>query len=490
MLNRYLIYLFTIIFEKKIYLSTKIKIMKKTVFLLSILISLSGSQIFAQINTINFSDYKLPDLKRQTFDFSYNLQNFYNNINYTDSSVAKNQNSNFNLINVFTPRYTYYKNTRKYQGYQYGRLKINNNLSSIKILSDSSSNTQRTNLFTNSFRINSSNRFYFKEKYFWGAGLDLEINHMSDIKKTFSDNDNVKNINNSFQTQVSLPLSIGKGRIEPVTDYVHSIYIINNLEKEGRLERNLKTGELIKLTELISEVKNERFFDSRLKKIYELEKIDSFLNTNNLISDKDAVYFTTLYDNWEFAGNQYRYSGNRIYFYVSPQYTGGNYLSSNETDTIYNKNRRILLETGVNFSVYKNLNLFWQRHFDINIGTSAMEYLTYSDSINFHQRGKKIYTTINYGYKWYPNTRTNFNFYFSPAYAYTLYDTVFPENGKSGDHNFTLNLNISGYYYFSPRLRFSINFYPQYNYYSSSKNLSKNKQLDYNLFAGFQYSLF
>ncbi len=463
--------------------------MKKSILVLSILISFSVSGIFAQTDTINFSDYKLPDLKRQSLDFVYNFDNYYNNTNYSDTLTENNVNKLFQINSNFKASYSLYKNTRKYQGRQYGNINNKNYFLKNTFTPDSISEISgnKSASFSNSIILNSFNIFYFKEKYFFGANLNIGTNL---YKYSYKKNDTLQNINKSNLITVSPELSIGKGRIEPVTDYVHSIYIIKNLEKENRLTEKISNEQLIRLTKLISEIKNKRFFDSRIKTIYELEKVDSFLQAEHLISEKDARYFTTLNDNWEYAGNQYRNHGYYMKFYILPRLTINNISYKNLNDTNTNTRKIILGETGITLNSYKNINLYWQRYFSVKLATSINKTLSYSDSTNFNETGKKIFALANLGYSWYPNTRTNFIFSVNTGYGPTLYNEIIPDIQTNKDNTFFINLYLTSYYYVSPRFRITVNCNSNYNYYSRSIDSFTQNKINFYFSAGIQYSLF
>ena len=63
----------------------------------------------------------------------------------------------------------------------------------------------------------------------------------------------VKTHNNSYYANI--PMSVGKGRIEQVEDARQAIYILENLDKQGVLNRKLTTEEIHAFAQTISTVK-------------------------------------------------------------------------------------------------------------------------------------------------------------------------------------------------------------------------------------------
>jgi len=102
-------------------------------------------------------------------------------------------------------------------------------------------------------------------------------------------------------TRLSAPVSAGYGRIEPVEDLRLALYILEELQKAGKITDVPPEEVIIEMAREISKIKKKRFFDTRIRKIEELHVIDSFLVENNIISSNDINYFAVLNDQWDYA---------------------------------------------------------------------------------------------------------------------------------------------------------------------------------------------
>ncbi len=473
--------------------------MKKSILVLSVLISFSVSEIFAQTDTINFSEYKLPDLKRQTLDFNLNLTNFYNSNHMSDTAQTYYNSKLFDLTNNFETQYYYLKNTRKYQGKYSASVNIKNKFHFENYTPDSIlylSNIQENN-FTGSINIYSNNKFYFEQNRFWGFNFQFQNSVFSNSsKQNFINPDNIENkissSDSQFSTFVSTSFSIGKGRIEPVNDYIHAIYILNKLSEKGMASKTHEKKDIIKLAEFIAQLKNERFFDSRKKRIYELEQLDSFLNINRLISQNDIHYFTTLNDYWIYAGNQYRYEGKTFSFYLRPEFQPNKTIFK-EQDTISRifKYRSINIAPGFNFTSNKNINLYWQRNFSFDISYPFLNYVTDTESYSDTNFSDNLNVYAGFGYAFYPNTRTSMSFNLSSGYGLNSDNFILLNTNSNISNSINFNLQISGYYYISPQFRLSFNGdMSDQSYIQLFSYRPKQNSVRFHFLLGLQYSLF
>jgi hypothetical protein len=166
--------------------------------------------------------------------------------------------------------------------------------------------------------LSSQNRIYYRNQYFFEPDVSLSEHFFA---RNLDDDLlylNQKSHGNNFEIEV--PLLIGKGRIEQVQDARLAIYILDELQKKGRIARIPGEKDILAFASLISGIKNERFFDSRICKIAEIEKVDSFLQANALITVSDAAYFTTVNYNWDFSSGPVRKSGKRISAGIVPEF--------------------------------------------------------------------------------------------------------------------------------------------------------------------------
>ena len=169
----------------------------------------------------------------------------------------------------------------------------------------------------------STNRLYFDGLLFVEADLQIS-NTTADFHKMTYHLDTVegrgKRINEDRNFEGSLPILVGKGRIEPIQDARMAVYILDQLSRKDKLERQPTQQEILAFAEEIAAIKNERFFDARNRRIYEMTRLDSFLRNRNLIHAEDIEYYTTMNDFWRYANNPSRGSGSRFSLGVEPGY--------------------------------------------------------------------------------------------------------------------------------------------------------------------------
>ena len=137
------------------------------------------------------------------------------------------------------------------------------------------------------------NRKYDPSNWFFEFNQDLRIAYSNNknIIKTSSNITDRKTT--SYSISGFLPVKFGKGRIENVGDARQALFILESFEKQNLLLRELNAEDIIEFATLISQLKNKRFFDARLRKIGELKAIDEFLKTKNIISNPQIEYFTS-----------------------------------------------------------------------------------------------------------------------------------------------------------------------------------------------------
>ncbi len=467
--------------------------MKNIIIALSVLLCLSVSKNYAQIDTINFSDFKVPDLKRQILTFNYDLNSFHKFESESDTGQINHNTLYFNLSNRFNSRYSYYKNTRKYQGYYYASVNSDNDFTFHKIIRDSSSILfgSRENNSNNNLHIYIYNKFYYKKNHFWGLDVNVGTTINSSYLKNFYTQNNPQDsgtYNNTHSSDnISTLLSFGKGRIENISDYIQALYIINGLEKEKKLSKKINKDEINRLAELISVIKNKRFFDSREKRIYELEQIDSFFVSNNDISNNDIRYFTNLNDNWSYAGNQNRSEGKTFSFFLKPGYSYMKSINNISDSTLTMKDVNINLSPGFRFNSNKNFNLYWQRNFNFSFAYSLTRYFS-----EFHpETSDNLSFSAGYGYAWYPNTRTTVKANLYTFYRFDSNNLIFSKTNDYYSNSISFDLNLSGYYYISPKFRLKFDgYFRNHLNFQTTQNKSRRTSLNYKFMFGIEYSIF
>jgi hypothetical protein len=462
------------------------KCSKNGLFAVTILLSLN---CFAQVNEFNLSDYKLPDIDRRSLETNLNLygnNSYYKRSFQPDYSYEKGKITQYNGdVNIFFNRFQNKQNYQRvsaYGGY------IASNFNNRKEGSDYKSTN---NQYSSQLMFRRDNRKYYNSSNFLETNLDLSYK----FEKINMTHENAFNFKNDLQSHIitaSFPLKIGKGRIEPVQDARQAVYIIDELVKEDRI-LPAKTGQdIIEFAKHISRLNNKRFFDSRLKRISDIESLDSFLVSNEYLLRADSRYFAILSDLWSYGNRPFRNSGNRFSAAIIP----GGYYHSFKGDQIYNQTGEydftaLYLNGGLEFLYEKPINLSWQHTIDINafagLFYGRINDITNSTEQEYNAPGIKLQYAQTIGY--YPNTRTDMSFGYSLGYNQYLgnednQNETIKIGGRSANASGNLNIN----YYISQnfRLRFSSSMYyiwqePDENYMIDFEIIEKGNDIVYSI---------
>ena len=452
--------------------------MKQTIATLLILgSSMAG---FGQDKNFDLSKYKFPDYKRHELELNFNSSGYSSRQNdqllYVDligNSSEKSYSSSYTNFNLGY-QYDFLSRTRidylstNFSGsYNYYK---NNNYGDV-----SKQYNPNINLNLSGFR-----RFYQNEdKFFYEGSTDMSYSF--DESKTTNTNTNIagtKNSQNDFN--ISIGVGVGTGRQEKVSDLWQAYYILEKLKDQKSLARELTDNDVYEFASFASKLKNKRFFDSRLQKIAELQALDSLLIQQGLIKNGDIAYFTTLNDYWSYGSFPDRKSGNVLKFEISPKYSkSNNKYNGADSET----SQKISIVSTISYNSSKQLNLFWERDFNINLSNETL--LRKSGKYYDCYHNDTFNSNINFGYSYFPNSRTSFSGHF----GYSGYNEIVlgsPETYPSNWIN-SLYFSLSAHYYLSPRLQISGSYNLDYKdkmQYSTTNLLTTN----YNL--GLRYAIF
>ncbi len=425
---------------------------QKHLTLLSLLFLCIGN-LKSQTETFNLSDYIRPDFKNHILDSNFGLDQ--------DNNTTKsfNQFSNEQTFSLYSGRlrmsYFGVKNSASWQKESsistdlfYQRSHFSN--------SDNGSNERRSNIVTRT-TSNVSLREYHTPKFFFEIGYLLSHSFSKD--KTISEfmgNESTfktKNTDLIFYT----PIKFGQGRIENVSDARHAIFIIDALKENQTLSRDLTHDEIIEFAEVITNLKNKRFFDFRLRRIAELKALHAFLKSKEIIINDEIEYYTMLNDRWSFGDRGLRQSGSRFSFVILPGYNrtnvNGSFFSEAYKTNAYN------IQGGIEYVHEKPINQNWQSSTSSYLfvgslnGTTTLEGSDTKLKVNI----PKFTLGLNQSFGFFPDTRTSINY--SIGFHYDSYvnkiDQQENEWGLDGEYIFISNkLNIT--YFVSPRFSVSV----------------------------------
>lgn len=390
--------------------------------------------LLAQVDkNLLLKNYTLPDIQRHALDLMAN-----SNGGFIASSLDDEGSSNA-TINL-NGAYSFYKNTRNFIGQQSLGVSFSGNY-----YKDKSYDTERGSI-SPIMSYGNSSRFY-KGNIFFETGVSAYVNY----NRYYNDDNRDKY---TFYTSAAIPLMFGVGRIENVKDMRQAIYIIDNLEKKGVINRSMSADEFNEFARLISTVKNKRFFDSRKRLISEVTALDTFLKSNNIIDEEGASYFTTLYDYWLYGDLFERKSGTEFKVGVIPsgRYNYYNDLASKK----HNEDVEILGEISLSYENPSSLS--WQHSSLVSVSGGWLR--SWKPSGNGDHQFKrtsdetfvKVYGEYYIGY--YPNSRTNMNMGVSESFLYGKFKNEY----YNEDFNVSVTrLHFDMYYYLSPQLRIAAN---------------------------------
>ncbi|MEG2066905.1 MAG: hypothetical protein RRZ65_04585 [Tannerellaceae bacterium] len=434
----------------------------------ALLLSYCGVGTAQEYKDFDLSTYKLPDIVRHELDFSLKSNGEFND----ESSSG---NDKFSINGDFQSAFKRYKNTRSFLGRQQADLQIGGHYNNDKQTDIKNSSYSVTASYSNSSRFYTSNRLFFET----GGSAEFAFGENKSVDKT-----------DRTAVVASIPLRVGKGRIEQVEDARQAIYILENLAKRGVLNRRLSNDEVYTFSQVISTVKNKRFFDSRLRMIDEITTVDSFLVKNNLLATAGAPYFTTLYDYWMYGALFKRGSGTEISGGLTP---GVHYERQKAKDAISKRTMPTLL-ADVLLTYEKPVNLYWQHSAFVQLYGQYGRLIDKDKDNDMRMDDYSTGLSGKYAWGFYPTSRTNLNFGIMESFGW---DKLVLRNSSLNNISY-LNNNTSAfvefYYYFSPQLRLSMNASLDFHYNRILGDASAEKKDNFmwngNYNATLTYSLF
>ena len=345
----------------------------------------------------------------------------------------------------------------------------------------SNGNNIKNKDFVLNMNFNQEGYYYVKDKKFIEFSPYGYLNYTSSV----NDYENSTTTNsNGTSTNLSFRLGLGKGRIEQVEDACLAIYILSDLKDNGSLKNTLSPEEVNMLAQQITSIKNKRRFDSRIKLIEEISTVDSFLTANGHTDAKNAPYFTTLYDNWMYAGLFKRAAGSRISAGLSPGYYWSHNKQKNEPASYSDFNNyysQTKASVYVSYRYEKPANLYLQHSVYTEISGDWLK----QRGLEKNTLSPRIYGEYSLGY--YPNTRTHIKSTLFVDYFSAYNDDMNNSTIRNG-------LRLDLYYYLSPQLRLNANGLLSYIYANAKDkiqdltNINRNPHLSFNI--GLQYSIF
>ncbi len=425
---------------------------------------------YAQIDSFDMSGYYLPDYDRKGLEFKINVNNSLQNNRFRNGDGDVIENELFNMDQYIDSKYQRTINLERLQAIRSYHAGISNYILNT---SNDNSDLQTSRSLTLRAWLDAEhiNRLYIKQNYYLeispAFSYSYTLNRTSDNYLEEPDilpDSRVKN--NQNRIYFATDIRLGKGRIEPIEDARQLIYILSELRDANRLVREPDPEEMMEIAHEISRIKNKRFLDFRIRRKEELVYVDSVLQSYNLITENDALYFVTLNDYWSFADLPDRSSGYRFSVGFEPgldfvrdwEYTK---TFSKTTPDVWefetlNLNYTVPLDFSVRYENSRPVSLNSQRYYMLEayyILEFTMPRIIIPSLWDVPEKLKKEYYSITgkYDYFWYPNSRSRIGM---QNQLNAFYDRTFNYDGEfiSGDLRYTLILSGQGYYFISPQV--------------------------------------
>ena len=450
---------------------------------LSSLMALCATSALGQEAYKNYDigSYRLPDIMRNELDFSVNSEGKFSDM--SESDVVSGS-----IMGNFDVTFNRYRNARTFRGTQQASVALSGQYAKDQ-------QKAKTRYYDVGLYYTNSSRFYgddYEGLFFETGG---KASFLTEGTKRFGDGAEQPRNHTSKVLELSVPLRVGKGRIERVEDARQAIYILENLSKRKVLSRELTGEEIDAFARVISAVKNKRFFDARLRLIDEVTAVDSFLVASGALASGGAAYFTTLYDYWMYGDLFERKSGTEISGGVRPVFYYDKADMDYEDYAIRDYGTKQLgsgVIADVRLDYEKPTSLYWQHSAYAQLyGRYNYTHFDYDGESWPLTTKRDVYVaglSGSYAFGYYPNSRTNVNFgvrenltwqKFNERDSYEDFDPF-----VSSRTDLFLNL----YYYFSPQLRLAAEGNLGYQY-------SGQENIDYSRWTGnfvltLTYSLF
>ena len=429
---------------------------------------------FAQYENFDLSKYKLPEIKRHQLDLRFNSDGrfshdyiVYDN-EYRQDTISE-RNNQFNVqMNLL---YSYYKNSNRMQSSAF--------FSFSTRYRDNEQKSQSTNDYTNKNGGTDLNGHY-QLNYFLND-KNWFVRGVPSATFSYTNSSNGDEERKSLYTTESFLLGIGKGRVEQVQDFRHAMLILQDLEKRGLTKKRLSEDEIVEFASLISGLKNERFFDSRIKMETDLVKVDSFLNAMNVLDISDIKYFTSLNDMWRYGDLYVRESGNKIRLSIEPGYSFRNRDVNHDYSEEDMIQEDFILEYALRYYSFNPISVKWQVDYSVGLNhISNKELQNIYNGPTQKDYLSSVFLSGNFGF--FPNTRT----FLSLNSHVIMQNQSYDEDKRIDKDGYELRclLYFNADYYISDRLRLNGSFSMQNNFdglFNSSLGYARTNWYNYSL---------
>jgi hypothetical protein len=446
----------------------KTKILLPTFCLLSVV-------CFSQDSVFHLKDYKYRTKGYRSLEFNLSVSGNANS--YKQSSLPEQESR---VLDIYPSSINYAKIFSTDKRYHSSFISLSTSYRSQ--VNESYQDKTKSKDYQASLNWNFDDRFYRRNNWFFQVANQLYAREV--FTKQKSTLQNVRTTTPAVNE--SLLLGFGKGRLEAVQDAQMALFILNDLKEKGLIE-SLPSAETVnQFAQLITEINNQRVFDFRRKRIYELTQMEKFLREKGITSATDIRHFTIINDNWTLAFNPYRLSGANWYLNLKSSAEIGKAKQTTKDVTASTTSEQYSDVLGIGprlgYENYKPINLNWQRNFGGNVSWQAerskesnkttLNGTSAETKTELKQHQTELYAFYELGF--YPNNRTKLNASIDVRATRYQYKLAAMDNQTSLRPSF----NFSTDYFINYRTRLYANAYVYHEYdhytYLSLPSFTKN----------------
>lgn len=380
------------------------------------------SQSLTGQTTYNYTNFKYPEVKVKGLNSELNLSGNDNSFKFFNSDL-KRSNFSYNVLGS----YFQFANSAKIQKTDNIRI-FNSYARQVEVLSSTEETEKNFSLHLSKTQI--SRKYIDPNASFLGLSQKFfEFSHQ--IRASFQryNINGAEGLNDTYFATV--PVKIGIGRIEPMNDVFLAQFLMDDLLEAGVITEKFSEEKLFELAQLMSLIRNQRVFDFRRARIYQLTEIANWMEQNSIAQSIRS--FAILNDNWLNASLIQRRHGKRMSAGLVP-WLEKIVTINNEYPTFYG----LALELEYINSI--PLSQFSQSDFFVGFSQNFQK----TDILENHitQLG------MNYTYSYNPNSRT----------TYTMSAQADMILASFSDFGYSLNMpaNIDYFINNRARIRFSL----------------------------------
>ncbi len=393
----------------------------------------------------DYAQFRFPDINRKALDITGSLLGSAGGVQANDQFSTTGQHFNQNLQAI----YTQFINRDKLQAFRSVGLSSTYNAQRSRF---DDSTTTRSHAFTPGMATAAFNRHYYKPNRYIEIGWNARVDY-TDLK-----NAPIQNIpflppvtEQRYTYSVSLPLRYGIGRIEPIDDIFIAKFMVDDMRANTVLGAPLAQEDIFELGRIMAHARNQRIFDFRRQRIYELTQIHQWFQSKGIGQTGDLIFFTTLTDNWLYSFFNTRFAGKRFSVGITPyqEYQG------RSAQLPFLQNGAVFSAT---YEKQSPVNQFWQLDYSLSFisgyhwANRRAELTPASSYINLGISG-------NFSAGFYPNSRTRMTGFalVSPDYRFNTSALTAPGLGDGLNLFSTIGTRIDYFLNFRTRLLGDVN---------------------------------